>query len=133
MNFNINKGQFQAATIMAVAAIFVMMPGTAFADTDPLVGVTTFADNILDFLRGPIATAAGAIAIAFVGYRWFSGRMELGRAVATVAGIVLVIGSVQIVGFIRTGTGIAEDAEGTLRYQLPDTALAETVLFSEQI
>jgi len=36
--------------------------------------------------------------------------MEMGKAVATVAGIVLVIGSVQIVEFIRSGADI-EDAQ----------------------
>jgi len=136
MNFKMNKGQLQAATILAFAATILMAPSAAFADEATLAGVTSFADTILDFMRGPIATAAGAIAIAVVGYRWFSGRMEMGRAVATVAGIVLVIGSVQIVGFIRTGAGLeAADgaAEGTLRYELPESALRETVLFSEQI
>jgi len=97
----------------AALSLALFAPMTAFAGDgagaeNAIAGVTSIADTIIDFMTGPIATAAGAIAIAVVGYRWFSGRMEMGKAVATVAGIVLVIGSVQIVNFIRTGSGITE-------------------------
>ena len=95
-------------TMAALAATAIMAaPGIALANTTTgIAGVTTVADTILAFMTGPLATAVGAIAIAFVGYRWFSGRMELGRAMATIAGIVLVIGSVQIVEFIRKGSAL---------------------------
>ena len=95
----------------AALSLALFAPMTAFATDgadNAIEGVTSIADTIIDFMTGPIATAAGAIAIAVVGYRWFSGRMEMGKAVATVAGIVLVIGSVQIVNFIRSGSGITD-------------------------
>jgi len=62
-------------------------------------------------MTGGLATAVGAIAIAVVGYRWFSGRMEMGRAAATIGGIVLIIGSAQIVDFIRTGANLTVPVE----------------------
>jgi len=101
-----------------------------------IAGVQSMADTVLSFMTGPIATAAGAIAIAVVGYRWFSGRMEMGKAVATVAGIVLVIGSVQIVDFIRKGSGIAETtttSEIPSSIEAPANIAAKRILFSEQI
>ena len=100
-------------TKAAAAATTVMLaPGLPMANSNvTLKGVEGFADTLLGFLTGPLATAAGAIAIAFVGYRWFSGRMELGRAMATIAGIVLVIGSVQIVEFIRQGSALTNSGK----------------------
>jgi len=101
----------RASAGFAALSLAMFAPMTASADgtaDNAIAGVTSIADTIIDFMTGPIATAAGAIAIAVVGYRWFSGRMEMGKAVATVAGIVLVIGSVQIVNFIRSGSGITD-------------------------
>lgn len=130
--FNI-FGRTSAALSTLSLALFA--PFAAHAAAESIEGVETIANTILGFLTGPIATAAGAIAIAIVGYRWFSGRMEMGKAVATVAGIVLVIGSVQIVNFIRSGAGI-EDA-GTIdmgSLEAPVDAAATTrILFSEQV
>lgn len=106
----------------AVIAAF-MLPSLAYADTT-LTGFTTFAETVLNFMRGPIATTVSAIAIAVVGYRWFTGRMELGRAVATIGGIVLIVGSVQIVGWIRATGGFEEGtgaAPGGMAQVLPET------------
>ena len=100
------KGR-EKASIAILGATLSLLPSQAFADSATgIAGFTSVADTILQFLTGPIATAVGAIAIALVGYRWFSGRMEMGRAAATVGGIVLIIGSAQIVSFIRTGAGL---------------------------
>jgi len=87
-----------AATLLLAA----MTPQLAYAQLAP---VDTAAQTILDFMTGTIATTAGAIAIAVVGYRWFTGRMEMGRALTIVAGIVLVLGAVQVVGFVSAGVG----------------------------
>jgi type IV secretion system protein VirB2 len=128
----------EAAMSTLLLAAFMPMTAHAGGDADVAIeGVETIANTILNFMTGPIATAAGAIAIAIVGYRWFSGRMEMGKAVATVAGIVLVIGSVQIVNFIRSGSGIEDSSTidmGSLEtYEMPADAAAKLVLFSEQV
>lgn len=94
----ISQTQILAVTL-AVAAL---LPATAHAQLAP---VDTAAQTILDFMTGVFATTAGAIAIAVVGYRWFTGRMEMGRALTIVAGIVLVLGAVQVVAFISAGVG----------------------------
>jgi len=90
---------FMAATTLLLG---MMTPQLAFAQLAP---VDTAAKTILDFMTGTIATTAGAIAIAVVGYRWFTGRMEMGRALTIVAGIVLVLGAVQVVSFVSAGVG----------------------------
>lgn len=132
-NFGL-KGRTSAALSALSLALFA--PMAAHAGEGAIEGVESIANTILGFMTGPLATAAGAIAIAVVGYRWFSGRMEMGKAVATVAGIVLVIGSVQIVNFIRGGAGI-EDAGtiefGALEIEAPADAVATRLLFSEQV
>jgi len=132
-------GRAKAVMTALSLAMFTPLAAHASGDGDVAIdGVETIANTILGFMTGPIATAAGAIAIAIVGYRWFSGRMEMGKAVATVAGIVLVIGSVQIVNFIREGADI-EDAGaiefGSLEiYETPTAYDARKhILFSEQI
>jgi len=132
-------GRAKAAMTALSLAMFTPLAAHAGGDADVAIeGVETIANTILNFMTGPIATAAGAIAIAIVGYRWFSGRMEMGKAVATVAGIVLVIGSVQIVNFIRDGSGLEESSTIELgSLEIHDSPLAgnaaNRILFSEQI
>ena len=72
----------------------------AHAQLEP---VNNIATTVLDFMTGIFATTARAIAIAYVGYRWFTGRMELGRALTIAGGIVLVLGATQIVTFLQDG------------------------------
>lgn len=89
--------KLQAVSLMGLATMF---HAKAYAQLEP---VENAAETVRDFLTGTFATVAGAVAIAFVGYRWFSGRMELGRALTIAGGIVLVLGAVRIVEFISTG------------------------------
>ena len=93
-----NTNYLIAATLIMAA----LMPQAAYAQLAP---VDTAAQTILDFMTGVFATTAGAIAIAVIGYRWFTGRMEMGKALTIVAGIVLVLGAVQVVSFISAGVG----------------------------
>ncbi|MEP1229518.1 MAG: TrbC/VirB2 family protein [Litorimonas sp.] len=86
--------------IAALVAMATLLPVKAYAQLEP---VENAADTILAFMTGTFATVAGAVAIAMVGYRWFTGRMELGRALTIAGGIVLVLGAVRIVEFISTG------------------------------
>lgn len=84
------------------ATAAMLLPANAYAQLEP---VESAADTVLGFLTGTFATVAGAIAIAVVGYRWFTGRMEMGRALTIAGGIVLVLGAVRIVEFIQSGIG----------------------------
>ena len=58
------------------------------------------ATSIASLLTGTLARTAGIIAIAVIGYRWLSGRMELNRALTICGGIVLVLGAPSVVDFI---------------------------------
>lgn len=92
----------QKKKIAYLATAAALLPAQAYAQLEP---VDQAANTILGFLTGTFATVAGAIAIAVVGYRWFSGRMEMGRALTIAGGIVLVLGAVRIVDFIQSGIG----------------------------
>jgi len=92
----------QIKKVAFLAAAAALLPVNAYAQLAP---VESAANTILGFLTGTFATVAGAIAIAAVGYRWFSGRMEMARALTIAGGIVLVLGAVQIVSWIQGGIG----------------------------
>jgi len=98
-----NRRNYAAALIVAA----VMMPQLAMAQTTgtTLEPVNTIANTVLGFMTGAFARTAGAVAVAFIGYRWFTGRMEMGRAAAVIMGIVLVLGAPAVVSFIGTGIG----------------------------
>jgi len=87
---------------VALVTFMLMMPSLAHAQLEP---VENMADTVVGFLTGPFAIAAGTAAIAVVGYRWFTGRLELGRALTIAGGIVLVLGASQIVSFVDAGIG----------------------------
>lgn len=87
---------------MALAMACVSMPDLAHAQVT-LEPAERFADTVRDFMTGPFARTVGAIAVAFIGYRWFTGRMELGKALTIAGGIILVLGAVAIVDFIDAG------------------------------
>lgn len=84
-------------TVLAIATVLTMTPQYAFAQLAPVEDMATLVQA---FLTGPFARAAGAIAIAVIGYRWFTGRMELGKALTIGGGIVLILGAPAIVGWI---------------------------------
>ncbi len=86
---------------LAVGTAMTALPDIAHAQE--LTPINNFATTIRDFMTGAFARIAGAIAIAFIGYRWFSGRMELSKALTIAAGIVLVLGAVSIVDFVDQG------------------------------
>ena len=88
------RERFEVATFLALT------PSLAYAQLEP---VENMATTVVDFLTGPFAIAAGTAAIAVVGYRWFTGRLELGRALTIGGGIVLVLGAGQIVSFVNAG------------------------------
>ncbi len=90
-------------TGLIIVAVMAMLPELVLAQD--LTPVNNFAQTIRDFMTGPFARIAGAVAIAFIGYRWFSGRMELGKALTIAGGIVLVLGAVSIVDFVDQGIG----------------------------
>lgn len=88
---------------IGLAVGLTMMAAPDIAQAQDLTPVNNFATTIRDFMTGAFARIAGAIAIAFIGYRWFSGRMELRRALTIAAGIVLVLGAVSVVDFVDQG------------------------------
>ena len=97
MTNKIGNKQKNLLTISVLALVLTLTPQYAFAQLEPAEKMAT---TIQAFLTGAFARSAGAIAIAVIGYRWFSGRMELGKALTICAGIVLILGAPSIVGWI---------------------------------
>ena len=89
--------QKRLISLSTIATTLMLMPQYAHAQLEPVEDMATV---VQDFLTGGFARTAAAIAIAVIGYRWFSGRMELSRALTICAGIVLILGAPAIVGWI---------------------------------
>ncbi len=94
---------FIGKTLVGLVVGLTMVAVPDIAQAQDLTPVNNFATTLRDFMTGAFARIAGAIAIAFIGYRWFSGRMELSKALTIAAGIVLVLGAVSIVDFVDQG------------------------------
>lgn len=56
--------------------------------------------ELLDYLMGPIAKTVGGIALAVIGYRFFSGKMEWRTALPWGAGCALIIGAKEMTSWI---------------------------------
>ena len=98
--------QYKRITLSTMATGLMLMPHYAFAQSPTqLKPVEGLADTVASFLTGGFARTAAIIAVAVIGYRWFSGRMELGRALTICGGIVLILGAPAIVTFIQSSVG----------------------------
>ena len=95
--------QKNANRIMAAALLVALAATPQLALAQTLEPANNFATTVRDFMTGTFARTVAAIAVAFIGYRWFTGRMELGRALTIAGGIILVLGAVSIVEFIDSG------------------------------
>ena len=94
--------QYKRITLSTIATALVLSPQYAYAQLEPVENV---AKTVQSFLTGGFARTAAIIAVAVIGYRWFSGRMELGRALTICGGIVLILGAPAIVTFIQNSVG----------------------------
>ena len=63
--------------------------------------INEVSEYIQEFLTGRLATSMAVIAVAVVGYLFWSGQIAAQAALSVVAGIALVFGSAQIVAILE--------------------------------
>ena len=87
--------------IVLIAALGALAPDAAFAPgTD---GITSMAQNILDWLQGSFAKTVATIAVIIVGFMFFTGRASMQLFVTVVIGIFIVFSAGWIVDQITGG------------------------------
>lgn len=80
--------------VVMVAMLSAFIPSTAFAASDP---ISTFFQNVLDFLTGGLARTLAIIAVVVVGIMALRGKMEWGKVGWIAGGIFLIFGAAAIV------------------------------------
>lgn len=90
-----------ALCLCLIAALTVLVPDAAHAaGTD---GITSMAQNILDWLQGSFAKTVATIAVIIVGFMFFTGRASMQLFVTVVIGIFIVFSAGWIVDQITGG------------------------------
>jgi len=88
-----------ALTLAGVASMSTPALAQAATEIEP---INNLATSILGVLTGPLARVGAAIAVAFLGWSAFTGRMDKGRAGMIILGIILVFGATTIVDWLDT-------------------------------
>lgn len=80
---------------LPIILTLLILPLTAFAQADN--AINEGAQWILDLLTGGLARTAALIAVTILGYLALTGRMDMGRVLWVVIGIVIIFGGSTIV------------------------------------
>lgn len=75
--------------IALVAFCLVATPAYAQGTGD----VQSFVDSVKDFITGTFAKSVAVCAIAFTGYRFFTGRAGYGPLLSVIAGCFIIFGA----------------------------------------
>ena len=90
---------FWAAVIVGIALVGQILPDLAHAqDLQPITNVSEY---IQAFMTGRLATSLAVIAVAVVGYLFWSGQVAAQAALSVIVGIAIVFGSAQIVAILE--------------------------------
>jgi type IV secretion system protein VirB2 len=88
-----------AAATLGVLLVAALAAQVGHAqDLAPINNVSEYIQN---FMTGRLATSLAVIAVAVVGYLFWSGRVAAQAALSVVVGIAIVFGSVQIVSILE--------------------------------
>ena len=86
---------------LLVVIVTALNPDPAYAQgTD---GITSMADNILNWITGDFAKTIATIAVVIVGFMFFTGRASLPLLVTVIVGIFIVFSAKWIVSTITGG------------------------------
>lgn len=86
---------------LLVVVVSALNPDPAWAQgTD---GITSMADNILNWITGTFAKTIATIAVVIVGFMFFTGRASLPLLVTVIVGIFIVFSAKWIVSTITGG------------------------------
>lgn len=82
-----------------VLAFAFLMPELAFASAAPW---ETAATKIQSIMGGNLAKIVATIAVMWLGYSWFTGRMEAATAIKVAAGIIIIFSAPAIVNMLSS-------------------------------
>ncbi len=94
---------------LLLATVFSLFPLEVLAQTTSSSGSTSVSDpgslegtvcNVVSAMQGPIARGIAALAIIFLGFSLFLGKISWGIALALAIGIGAVFGANQIVSLV---------------------------------
>lgn len=86
------------ALAILVVALTIIFPDPAFAQSSG--GIENIAQAVLDIVTGPVAKVLAVIAVAVVGFLFFTGRGNVGALVTVIIGIAIVFSADWIVNTI---------------------------------
>jgi type IV secretion system protein VirB2 len=88
---------------VGVLVMVVLVPASiALAQGQDLTPITGVTQALANFLTGPMARVGGVLAVAGVGYLFFTGRIETIVALTVALGIAIVFGAKVIVDFLAS-------------------------------
>lgn len=85
---------------LTVSALFLLSSHPSAAQD--FSGVTSFLDQIVEAITGPIGIAISALAVMAIGFSFMTGRMDWTFAVAVILGIAIVFGAASFVEGLGT-------------------------------
>ena len=86
-----------AAPFLLFLTLFI--PEMAWASAAPW---ETAASKIQSIMGGNLAKIVATIAVMWLGYSWFTGRMEAGTAIKVAAGIIIIFSAPAIVNMLSS-------------------------------
>lgn len=105
-----NKFTSTGLFLIAISALFLLMPEFAAAATDPLGDAMC---KIFALVTGSIAKTVGVIGIAALGIGLFLGKLNWGVAVAVGIGVILIFGAPQVIGWLTGGDAANVKCDGS--------------------
>lgn len=85
-----------------VLLLSIFIPDLAFASAAPWESAAT---KIKDIMSGGLARTVATIAVMWLGYSYFTGRIEAGTAIKVGAGIIIIFSAPAIVNMLATASG----------------------------
>ena len=85
---------------LVVCLLAGLWASPALAQAAGADGITTMAQNILDWLQGSFAKTVATIAVIIVGFLFFTGRASITLLVTVIVGIFIVFSASWIVDTI---------------------------------
>jgi type IV secretory pathway VirB2 component (pilin) len=91
---------FNAGLTLAVMAVFSLLPDAALAGGN---AISTTICTVIGQLTGPVGRGIAVIAVVFLGFSLFLGKISWGLAIALAIGIAAIFGANEIVTLLGAG------------------------------
>ncbi len=105
---------WQMSLLVLFAAVVVMLPDLAFADTDTTIGNTLC--KVVGWFTGNTGKGIATIAIIVIGIGALMGKVSWGMAIIVGIGVALIFGAASLVNSISDNAGSATSGGGDAQY-----------------